>query len=52
MELKFDIDQDELPVYLAETEEQLQVLDDGLIRLEKEGEEVDLVQALFRSAIL
>jgi two-component system chemotaxis sensor kinase CheA len=50
MELNFDIDQDELPIYLAETDEQLQVLDDGLVNLEKEGEDMDLLQALFRAA--
>jgi len=50
MELKFDIDQDEMPIFLAETDEHLQVLDEGLIRLEQEGDDVELVQALFRAA--
>jgi two-component system, chemotaxis family, sensor kinase CheA len=50
MELKFDIDQDELPIFLAETDEHLQVLDEGLIRLEQEGDNTELVQALFRAA--
>lgn len=48
--LKFDIDQEELPVFLAEADEQLQVLDDGLIHLEREGEQIELVQTLFRAA--
>ena len=50
MKLEFDLDQDELPIYLAETDEQVQLLDEGLIRLEQEGEEGELVQTLFRAA--
>ncbi|MEI8131528.1 MAG: chemotaxis protein CheA [Leptolinea sp.] len=50
MELKFDLADDEFPIFMAETDEQLQVLDDGLIRLEREGEDMDLLQALFRAA--
>jgi two-component system, chemotaxis family, sensor kinase CheA len=50
MDLKFDIDQDELPVFMVETEEQLQVLDEGLVRLEHGGDDKELVQALFRAA--
>ena len=34
MEFVFDISQDELPIFLAETEDHLQILDEGLIRLE------------------
>lgn len=50
MDLIFDIDQDELPIFLAETEEQLQILDEGLIELERNGENMDLIQVLFRAA--
>ena len=50
MELNFDITEDELPVFLAESGEQLQNLDEGLVRLEREGEDQELLQALFRSA--
>ena len=50
MDLKFDIDQDELPIFMAETDEQLQVLDEGLIRLEQSGDDNELIQALFRAA--
>ena len=50
MDLKFDIDQDEMPIFMAETDEQLQVLDEGLIRLEQSGDDNELVQALFRAA--
>lgn len=50
MELIFDLAEDEFPIFMAETDEQLQVLDDGLIRLEREGENMELLQALFRAA--
>ena len=50
MKLEFDLDQDELPIFLAETDEQVQLLDEGLIRLEQEGKETELVQTLFRAA--
>jgi two-component system chemotaxis sensor kinase CheA len=50
MELTFDLAEDEFPIFWAETDEQLQVLDDGLIRLEREGEDMELLQALFRAA--
>jgi two-component system, chemotaxis family, sensor kinase CheA len=50
MDLIFDISEDEMPVFMAEADEHLQSLDEGLVRLEREGEDPDLVQALFRSA--
>jgi len=50
MDLVFDISPDEMPIFLAETEDQLQVLEEGLVRLEQESEDTDLVQALFRAA--
>ena len=50
MTLQFDISDDELPVFLAESEEQFQLLDEGLIELERAGENEELVQRLFRAA--
>ena len=50
MEISFDISPDEMPVFLAETDEQLQLLDEGLVRLEREQNDSDLLQALFRAA--
>lgn len=50
MALKFDLDQDELPIFLAETDEQLQLLDEGMIRLEQSGEDKFLLNELFRAA--
>lgn len=46
----FDITPDELPIFLAETEEQILVLDQGLVCLEKEAGDADLLQAIFRAA--
>jgi two-component system chemotaxis sensor kinase CheA len=50
MEMVFDISQEEMPIFMAETDEQMQILDEGLVRLEKEQEDSDLLQALFRAA--
>ncbi len=50
MEIIFDISEDEVPIFLAEVDEHLQVLDDILIRLEKESDDAELVQTVFRSA--
>jgi two-component system chemotaxis sensor kinase CheA len=45
-----DIDPDELKVFLQEAEEQLQLLDEDIIRLEREADNVDLIQEIFRAA--
>ena len=50
MEIIFDINEEELPIFLAEVDEHLQALDDGLIRLERGDVDADLVQTVFRSA--
>jgi len=50
MDIIFDISEDEVPIFLAEVDEHLQVLDDILIRLEKEATDSELVQTVFRSA--
>jgi two-component system chemotaxis sensor kinase CheA len=41
---------DELKVFLQEVDEQLQLLDEDIIRLEKEADNVDLLQEIFRAA--
>lgn len=46
----FDITEEEIPVFTAEADEQLQILDEGLVRLEREGKDAELLQALFRAA--
>lgn len=50
MEATFDIAEDELQIFLAEANEHLQVLDEGLVRLERAGDDPSLLQALFRAA--
>ena len=50
MEIIFDISEEELPIFLAEADEHLQVLDDILIRLEREASDSELLQTVFRSA--
>lgn len=46
----FDISEDELPIFQAETEDHLTTLEDGLVRLEQDDRDPELLQALFRSA--
>src|SRR3990172_6056672 len=50
MELRLDADPEDLVVWMQEADEQLQVLDESLIRLEKESGDVDLLQSIFRAA--
>jgi two-component system chemotaxis sensor kinase CheA len=50
MNLIYDISEDEVPIFLAETNDQLQTLDDGLVRLEKGERADDLIQSVFRAA--
>lgn len=50
MELVFDISQDELPIFMAETDDHLQALDEILVRLEQEKNDQDLLQTVFRAA--
>ncbi len=50
MNLDPDITPEELKVFLEETEEQIELLDEDIVRLEKEGENPDLIQEIFRAA--
>ena len=50
MNLSEDITQEELEVFLQEADEQLQLLDEDLISLEKEGTNAELLQEIFRAA--
>lgn len=50
MEIIFDINEEELPIFLAEVDEHLQALDDSLIRLERGEADPELVQIVFRAA--
>lgn len=48
--MAFDISEDELPIFQAETEDHLTTLEDGLVRLEQNDRDPELLQALFRAA--
>jgi two-component system chemotaxis sensor kinase CheA len=50
MELANGITQEDLKLFLQEADEQLQLLDEDIIRLEKEAENSDLMQEIFRAA--
>jgi two-component system chemotaxis sensor kinase CheA len=47
--MPFDVDADELNILLAESEEHLQTLDEGLVQIEAEGGSPELLQAIFRA---
>src|SRR5579859_618564 len=48
--MDFDLDDDERPIFLAESDEQLQLLDEGFVRLEREANNPELLQTIFRAA--
>lgn len=45
-----NIDPEELQIFLQEAEEQLQLLDEQIIRLEKDADNPDVIQDIFRAA--
>jgi len=45
-----DLDKEELDIFLAESKEQLEILEGGLVRLEQEGQAPEVVQEIFRAA--
>lgn len=46
----FDLDAEELKVFLQETDEQIQLLDEDIIRLEREPDNAEILQEIFRAA--
>jgi len=50
MSLLFDISEDELPIFQAEVNDQLDRLEKGFLRLEQDHDDVDLLQEIFRAA--
>lgn len=46
----FELHPDDLKAFLQEVEEQLDLLDDDIVRLEREADNVDLLQEIFRAA--
>ena len=45
-----DLDKEELDIFLAESKDQLGILESGLVKLEQEGDDPQVVQDLFRAA--
>ncbi len=50
MKINEEISQDELKVFLEETEEQIELLDNDIVRMEKEPDNDELIQEIFRAA--
>ncbi len=50
MNLDPDLSPEELKIFLEETEEQIEMLDENIVKLEKEGDDLDLLQEIFRAA--
>jgi two-component system chemotaxis sensor kinase CheA len=50
MELRLDATPEELPIFVAEVDEMLQMLDEQLVRLEQDGPSPELLQEVFRAA--
>ena len=50
MDITFDIGKDELPIFLAEADEHLQMLDNSLLLLQRDDADAELIQTVFRSA--
>lgn len=50
MDLVFDASPEDLKVFVQEAEELIQQLDENVLRLEKEGQNPELIQEIFRSA--
>ncbi len=50
MNLDPDLSPEELKVFLEETEEQIELLDENIVKLEKEGDDPELLQEIFRAA--
>lgn len=50
MQMTFEISQDELPIFLAEVDDHLQILDDSLIQLEQPDAKAEVLQSAFRAA--
>jgi two-component system chemotaxis sensor kinase CheA len=50
MDFHFDMTAEDIKVFLDEADEQLQVMEAGILRLEKEGENLEVLQEVFRAA--
>jgi two-component system chemotaxis sensor kinase CheA len=50
MKVNSDISPEELKVFLEEAEEQIELLDNAIVRMEKEADNAELMQEIFRAA--
>lgn len=50
MDITLDISKDELPIFLAEADEHLQMLDNNLLLLQRGDSDSEVIQSVFRSA--
>ncbi len=50
MNLLFDISDDELPIFQAEVNDQIETLEQGFLRLEQDHDDPGLLQEVFRAA--
>jgi two-component system, chemotaxis family, sensor kinase CheA len=50
MNLNSDISPEEMKVFLQEADEQIELLDEDIVKLEKEGNNSELIQEIFRAA--
>ncbi len=50
MNLEAELTPEELKVFLEEVNEQIELLDEDIVRLEKEGDDLELLQEIFRAA--
>ncbi len=50
MTLEFDASPEDLKVFLDEADEQLQLLEEDIVKMERDGEDDELVQEIFRAA--
>ncbi len=50
MDNHYDLTKEEIEVFQAESQEQIQILDEGLVQLEQKEEHSQLIQELFRAA--
>ena len=50
MELAPDITAEDIQAFLQEAEEHLELLDEDIVRLEREGDNQELLQEIFRAA--
>ncbi len=50
MSLEFDATDEDIKLFLQESDELIQTLDEDIVRLEKEGSEKELLQEIFRAA--